>query len=258
MTFAARFSQELALILVLYAIWQILGSLGTVREADGFTNGRRIYDVERALHLGNEGAIEAWFLPHPLWVQLCNGYYALIHVPALAVFLVWLFVRHREHYPRVRNTVALVTGVCLCIHFIPVAPPRLYPELGFVDTAKLYDQSVYGTIGHGLSDQMSAMPSIHVAWALIVGLAHGSERPQDLPDGVEHQDQRELLAEPGRKGHPAARGARCRESERGGEHCSHHRRLPRQPHRRSVSQSRPHRRGREWRSAVGITTTAGG
>jgi len=53
---------------------------------------------------------------------------------------------------------------------VAVAPPRLYPELGFVDTAKLYDQSVYGTIGHGLSDQMSAMPSIHVAWALIVGI----------------------------------------------------------------------------------------
>ena len=170
LTFAARFSQELALILVLYAIWQFLGSLGTVREADGFSNGRRIYDIERTLHLANEAAIEGWFLPHPLWVQLCNVYYAIVHVPALAVFLVWLFVRHREQYPRIRNTVALVTAVCLCIHFLPVAPPRLYPELGFVDTARLYGQSVYGTIGHGLSDQMSAMPSIHVAWALIVGL----------------------------------------------------------------------------------------
>ena len=168
--FAGRFSQELALILVLYAIWQILGSLGTIREADGFANGRLVYDIERTLHIANEAAVEGWFLPHPVWVQLCNGYYALIHVPALAGFLVWLFVRHRDQYPRIRNTVALVTGICLCIHFVPVAPPRLYPEIGFVDTAKVYGQSVYGTIGHGLSDQMSAMPSIHVAWALIVGL----------------------------------------------------------------------------------------
>ena len=170
LSFAARFAREFALVAVLYSIWQILGSLGTIREADGFSNGRAIYDIERTLHIANEAAIERWFLPHPIWVQLCNGYYALVHVPALAVFLVWLFVRHREHYPRIRNTVALVTGVCLCMHFVPAAPPRLYPELGFVDTAKLYDQSVYGTIGHGLSDQMSAMPSIHVAWALIVGV----------------------------------------------------------------------------------------
>lgn len=167
---ASRFGQELSLVAVLYAIWQILGSLGTVRESDGFANGRWIHDVERTVHIANEATLERWFLPHPIWVQLCNGYYAIVHVPALAIFLVWLFVRHRDQYPRIRNTVALVTGVCLCMHFVPAAPPRLYPDLGFVDTAKLYGQSVYGTIGHGLSDQMSAMPSIHVAWALIVGV----------------------------------------------------------------------------------------
>jgi len=170
MTFATRFSRELSLVFVLYAIWQILGSLGTIREADGFANGRAVYDIERTLHIANEATLSGWFLPHPLWVQVMNGYYALIHVPALIAFLVWLFVRHRDQYPRVRNTVALVTGVCLTMHFVPVAPPRLYPELGFVDTAKVYGQSVYGTIGHGLSDQMSAMPSIHVAWALIVAV----------------------------------------------------------------------------------------
>jgi hypothetical protein len=103
-------------------------------------------------------------------VQFWNGYYAIAHAPALIIFLVWLFVRHRDQYPRVRNTVALVTGISLSIHFLPLAPPRLYPELGFVDTAKQYGQSVYTTIGHGLSDQMSAMPSMHVAWAVIVGI----------------------------------------------------------------------------------------
>ena len=46
-------------------------------------------------------------------------------------------------------------------------------QLGFVDTAKEYGQSVYGSIGQGLSDQMSAMPSVHVAWALIVGVGVG-------------------------------------------------------------------------------------
>jgi hypothetical protein len=169
--FAARFCQEFALICVLYSIWQILGSLGTVREADGFAHGHVVYDVERTMHIATEGTVERWFLAHPLWMHFCNGYYAIAHAPALVVFLVWLFVRHRQRYPRVRNTVALLTGICLCIHFVPVAPPRLYPDLGFVDAAKVYGESVYGTIGHGLSDQMSAMPSIHVGWALIVAVA---------------------------------------------------------------------------------------
>ena len=166
----ARFCQEFALICVLYSIWQILGSLGTVREADGFAHGRAVYDVERTMHIATEAPLERLVLAHPLWMHFFNGYYAIVHAPALAVFLVWMFVRYRQHYPRVRNTVALVTGICLCIHFIPVAPPRLYPELGFVDAAKVYGESVYGTIGHGLSDQMSAMPSLHVGWALIIAV----------------------------------------------------------------------------------------
>jgi hypothetical protein len=70
----------------------------------------------------------------------------------------------------IRNCVAITTGLCLVIRIFPVAPPRLLPDLGFVDTALLYDQSVYGAGTGGLSNQLAAMPSIHVAWALIVAL----------------------------------------------------------------------------------------
>jgi len=30
---------------------------------------------------------------------------------------------------------------------------------------------VYGAVGTGISDQLSAMPSVHVGWAVLVGLA---------------------------------------------------------------------------------------
>ena len=83
------------------------------------------------------------------------------------MFLVWLFVRHRDRYPSVRTTLAWTTLVCLLIQLVPVAPPRLLPS--FVDTATTYGQSVYSL---GLApDQLSAMPSVHVAWAVLVGWA---------------------------------------------------------------------------------------
>jgi lysylphosphatidylglycerol synthetase-like protein (DUF2156 family) len=81
---------------------------------------------------------------------------------------VWLFALHRARYPRLRNTVAAVTGICLVLHFTPVAPPRMYPDLGFVDAARAFGQSVYGPVGQGISNQVSALPSLHAAWALIV------------------------------------------------------------------------------------------
>ena len=66
---------------------------------------------------------------------------------------------------------ALFTGACLLIQFIPVAPPRLLPGTGMVDTAVKYGQSVYSWHGGFDADQLSAMPSVHVGWALIVAFA---------------------------------------------------------------------------------------
>jgi PAP2 superfamily protein len=103
-------------------------------------------------------------------VQLANVYYAVAHVPAMILFLAWLFTFHRPRYPKIRNAMAITTGVCLLIQLIPVAPPRLVPGLGVIDTPLLYHQSVYGEIGTGIAAQLSAMPSVHVAWALLVGI----------------------------------------------------------------------------------------
>jgi hypothetical protein len=101
--------------------------------------------------------------------QAANLYYATMHFGALFVFLIWLFVRHRDRYPKVRRVLALTTLVCLAIQLIPVAPPRLLPGYGYVDTAQQYGQSVY-SLGFG-ADQLSAMPSVHVAWAVLIAWA---------------------------------------------------------------------------------------
>ena len=102
------------------------------------------------------------------WRRATNTYYATVHVPATVAFLVWLFVRHRDHYPHWRNGLAIVTGFCLVIRFVRVAPPRFLPDLGYIDLSAKYGMSVYGPVGTGVSDQFAAMPSIHVAWAAVV------------------------------------------------------------------------------------------
>jgi hypothetical protein len=67
--------------------------------------------------------------------------------------------------------VALFTGASLLLQLIPVAPPRLLPGTGLVDTAVRYGQSVYSWHGGFNADEFSAMPSVHVGWALIVAVA---------------------------------------------------------------------------------------
>jgi hypothetical protein len=41
-------------------------------------------------------------------------------------------------------------------------------DAGFVDLALAYGQSIYGPFGSGVADQLSALPSVHVAWALLI------------------------------------------------------------------------------------------
>ncbi len=52
-----------------------------------------------------------------------------------------------------------------------MAPPRFLPDLGFVDAGLMYHLSVYGAGGSGISNQLAAMPSLHVGWAVLVGVA---------------------------------------------------------------------------------------
>jgi hypothetical protein len=163
-------AREAALVLALYAGWRFVMRLRSTELADGLANGRTVWDIERLLGFGNEAAIEHWVLGHSWLMRAANVFYATVHVPALICFLVWLFAFHRDGYPRLRNTVAAVTGVCLLLHFTPVAPPRMYPDLGFVDAARAYGQSVYGPVGQGISNQVSALPSLHAGWAFIVAL----------------------------------------------------------------------------------------
>lgn len=161
------YAREAGVISALYALWQLAGTLSVLGTSRAFERARWIVRVEHDWHLRSEASVQRLVDAHPLIVQACNLYYASMHFGALFVFLPWLFLRHREHYARVRLSLVLVTLVCLLVQLIPVAPPRLLP--GFVDTAQRYGQSVYAS---GLApDQLSAMPSVHVAWAVLIGWA---------------------------------------------------------------------------------------
>ncbi|MDQ1468342.1 MAG: hypothetical protein QOH10_2757 [Actinomycetota bacterium] len=167
---ATAVCRETALVLALFSFWQLAGRLSLMQLDGARGHARWLWHVEQVLHLPSEVALQQVFLPHPLIIKAFNVYYATVHFPALIVFLIWMFARHREHYPSVRNTVAILTAACLLIQLIPVAPPRMFADLGFVDTAIRYGQSVYGVVGSGFADQLSAMPSVHVAWAVLIAV----------------------------------------------------------------------------------------
>jgi len=167
---AARpYLRESALVAALYGLWQLAGSASLAHGSGAFDRARWIVRFERGWLPSERSAQRLLGNSAPL-AHAANWYYAAMHFTALGLLLLWLFVRHRGRYPRVRNVLVLLTGTSLLIQLVPVAPPRLLPELGFVDTAARYGESVYA-ISTLTVDQLSAMPSVHVGWALLVGWA---------------------------------------------------------------------------------------
>lgn len=163
--------RELAIVLGLYSLWGFAGQLAAAQPTGAFRNGIAVWDAQRWLHLPNEKVLQDWVLPHVWFVKSMNLYYAGVHGTSLFIFLIWLFFRHRSHYPEIRNTLSFLTLSCLLIQLNPVAPPRLIPELNMVDTAIKYGQSVYPSVGAVGPDQFSAMPSLHIGWAALFTFA---------------------------------------------------------------------------------------
>ncbi|KAA9160379.1 DUF1298 domain-containing protein [Amycolatopsis acidicola] len=142
------------------------------REARAISSGEGILGFERALRLDFERPMNVWLAGQGWLRTLANYEYAFTYIVSALVLLCWVYVRHPGQYRRVRNSFALVNLLALLVFWLlPVAPPRMLPGAGFVDTVRL--GHTWGSWGSPMVDnanQLAAMPSLHVGWALWVSV----------------------------------------------------------------------------------------
>jgi hypothetical protein len=169
---AAAVFREAGILLALFTLWQLVGHLSVMSTDHALDRAAWIHHTELSLGFPDEASWQHAVEPHAWLVTASNYYYATMHFGVMLALLAWVFVKRRASYRWVRNTVVLTTAACLTVQFVPVAPPRMLAGNGFVDLAAEYGQSVYGGAVAGVvPDQLSAMPSVHVAWSVIVAVA---------------------------------------------------------------------------------------
>lgn len=142
------------------------------REAEAIDNARWLVSAEQSLGLFHELKVQGWLLDHHWAVTLANWVYIYGHWPVVALTLGWLFVKHREMFPVFRSAMLLsgAMGIVVFVLF-PMAPPRFLGDLGFVDTVTIHSEAYRVLQPPSLTNQFAAMPSLHVGWNLLMGIA---------------------------------------------------------------------------------------
>ena len=140
--------------------------------ASAFHNGEWVLRTEKQVGALFEPAVQRVVDTSSVLVTLTSFTYWLSQFAVVGITLLWVYFRHHERFAGFRNwlIVANLAGLVGYV-FMPTAPPRMFPEWGFVDTL-----GQYSSINHSssliafASNPYAAMPSLHAMDALIVGI----------------------------------------------------------------------------------------
>jgi membrane-associated phospholipid phosphatase len=142
------------------------GSPGVARD-----HAHDLLALEKDLGLDVEKGAQTLLVALDPLVTLANWVYIWGHWPAIAATFVWLALHDRRVFLRLRNAMIASGAMGLCVYTTyPVAPPRLAGR-GFVDTVTEQSGSYRVLQPPAFVNQYAAMPSLHVGWDLLVGLA---------------------------------------------------------------------------------------
>ncbi len=162
-------------VLAFAGLWVVYSSIRRITAHSVSTardNATHLVDFQRWIGLPSEATVQRLLLPYDWVLRAANVYYLGFHFPVMITFLVWAMLWKREWMPRVRIALIGSTLVGLIIHLaVPMAPPRmLRVSGGFIDTARVFGPDPYALGIAKAANELAAMPSLHVGWALIIAL----------------------------------------------------------------------------------------
>jgi diacylglycerol O-acyltransferase / wax synthase len=157
-------------VFAVYVAATAVGGAGRRSTAD--RNAETLLRVERWLHIDIERGLNHWLAPHSGLTVLADFVYAYTYVISALLLLMWLYVRSPADYRRVRNSFLVLNLLVIgCFAVFPVAPPRMLPALGDLET--LAQGTTSGSWVAPLissADTIAVMPSTQLAWALWVSV----------------------------------------------------------------------------------------
>ena len=160
------FGVQIVLWVGFYVSYLVVRSVVDRDPSKAIVNGFRVIDFEQRLtsHFFEQTAQRVVDSSQLLLTAAAWTYWNS-EFTVIGLALLWVYLRRHEWFARFRNTILLTNMIGLVGYVVmPTAPPWMFPRYGFVD-------GVNHASGFGaLANPYAAMPSLHAADALIVGI----------------------------------------------------------------------------------------
>ena len=169
----SHFALQFAVWFGFYGVYQVArGAADHGGVADAFWNGTLVIEAENKFHALVEPGIQNFVERSGFLITATSYTYWLSQFAVVGLTLLWVYFRHHERFAGFRNWLIVANLVGLVGYIlVPTAPPRMFPEWGFVDTL-----SQFSGVNHDsgfialASNPYAAMPSLHAMDAFIVGV----------------------------------------------------------------------------------------
>jgi hypothetical protein len=163
---------QLSLWFAFLLAYQVARGIADRNTAKAFENALTVIDIEQKADALFELTFQRWIHSSELLTTLTSWTYWMSQFTVVGLTLLWVYLRRNDGFLRFRNTIMLANVIGLAGYaLLPTAPPRMFPSFGFVDTL-----AAFSSVNHGsglvelASNPYAAMPSLHAADALIVGI----------------------------------------------------------------------------------------
>lgn len=168
---------EVGILVGVYLIYSFSRGSIDAKSATAFQHARDIIDLEKTLGIFVEKDIQSIFLEHSILTHIANILYTICYYPALILFAIWAYWRHRPQYKFIRTVFVISAALAFIVFALySLAPPRFFDgseplaeNLGFVDTIREHWHA-NETSEQKFYNPYAAMPSLHQGWTLMIGI----------------------------------------------------------------------------------------
>src|SRR5579875_2306214 len=165
----SRWWIEALVIAWLCWIYDLLTDLAPLRNTAARHHAESILRLEKVLHVDPALAMNHWLAVHHALGLVAGDYYDIAHFVVTFGVVGWLWWRYPSSYRPLRNGLVITNLIGFAVFWrYPMAPPRMLPGYHYVDvvaSSGAFGSSHSGTLAT-VSDQLAAMPSLHLAWAV--------------------------------------------------------------------------------------------